>query len=118
MSGNIRNVLRVKCNQCSKWRMRGLVAYLPGGAVICNYCLDAHVKALNVFATGMPPAECADCRTSFIHLGADGKGNIPMYIHSKDGMYQMLCQQCSDAYEQKRRDLYGSTIYGHLKGIR
>jgi hypothetical protein len=45
-------------------------------------------------------------------------GNIPMYLHPKDGIYQVLCRCCSDEYERERLDLYGDTLHGELKKLK
>lgn len=41
-----------------------------------------------------------------------------MFLHWKDGVYQVLCRACSDRYERKRLDLYGDTVHGHLKKLK
>ena len=40
-----------------------------------------------------------------------------MRVHDKDGILAALCVPCSDAYEQKRRDLYRNTEYGQARGL-
>ena len=33
-------------------------------------------------------------------------------IHQKDGILQMLCSRCTDAYTPKRTDIYKGTQFG------
>jgi hypothetical protein len=113
-------VIGTQCQYCSKFRPPGDVLTWPGGVRICLHCYEWHKKALDLMATGGVPDGCQACCRTFEQLDAlyaDAAGNTPMYFHSKDGIYQILCPQCSEAYEQKRRDLYGATVYGKLKGI-
>jgi hypothetical protein len=42
----------------------------------------------------------------------DRDGNVGMYLHQKDGVYQILCRSCSDHYVRQRVDLYGDTEFG------
>jgi hypothetical protein len=79
-------------------------------------CYEHHLEALRVMANGAPPKACQACNTAFEDLAAV-RGNSRMYMHSKDGVYQVLCKWCSDAYERKRADLYRSTPYGAAKKI-
>lgn len=68
---------------------------------------------------GDPPWGCQECGVTFADLeSATADGNVSMYMHTKDGIYQVLCRQCSDAYERKRLDLFGGTVYGHLKKLK
>ena len=111
-------IFRVACTICSKPRNPKEVIKLPGGVTVCWRCYDWHQKALLALATGVPPAGCQECGTPFADLQAvDNTGNVPMAMHVKDGVYQILCLSCSDVYERKRRDLYGGTLYGARKGI-
>lgn len=86
---------------------------------MCFHCWQWHQQALKMFA-GEPPAGCQECGVTFeaLERAAPG-GNVGMYIHAKDGIYQVLCRRCSDAYIQKRVDLYADTKFGwdrKLKG--
>lgn len=84
---------------------------------ICWHCLHWHEKAL-LALSGNPPDGCQQCGVSFKDLAERTRGtSVPMAIHQKDGIYQVLCLSCSDAYVGKRRDLYGKTVYGHRKNL-
>jgi hypothetical protein len=88
-----------------------------GGAKICFRCLEWHHNAIRVLA-GDPPPGCQECGLTFADLKAfDNAGNLRMYLHVKDGIYQILCTTCSDKYERKRADLFRETVYGQQKGI-
>ena len=68
---------------------------------------------------GAPPKGCQECGVTFATLESSAPdGNVSMYVHQKDAIYQLLCRNCSDAYERKRLDLYGSTVYGHEKRLK
>ena len=83
---------------------------------MCLRCYTWHSKALDLLCKGIPPPGCQDCGLTFDDL-ADREGNTKMYVHAKDGIYQILCPRCSDVYVLKRRDLYGATLFGHRKGL-
>lgn len=105
-------VFAVRCHTCSQARNPREVVHLPGGVVRCWQCEEQHARALHMLA-GTAPVECQACTTPIADLQAmDAAGNVRLYVHLKDGVYQMLCQTCSDGYARKRRDLYGSTEYG------
>lgn len=108
-----------KCPGCSQFRNpREILRFGQGGCVrMCFKCFEKHQEALNVLASGQPPKACQECNTPFVELPVDARGNSRMYMHQKDGVYQVLCKWCSDAYERKRADLYRSTPYGAAKGI-
>ncbi len=67
---------------------------------------------------GVPHA-CAHCRLTFAELKAISPGSdVRMYLHPMDGVAVFLCKPCSDAYERKRLDVYGSTPYGERKKLK
>ena len=107
-----------KCPQCSQFRNpKEILRFGDHGCVrLCLKCYEHHLEVLNVLAKGEPPKACQECSTPYEQLMAV-RGNSRMYMHSKDGVYQVLCKWCSDAYEQKRADLYRSTPYGAEKRI-
>lgn len=110
-------VLCVKCHYCSRWRNPKEVLRLTGGPVMCWSCYEWHQRALQVLA-GTPPPGCQQCGVTFAQLRErSGDGDIRMYVHVKDGIYQVLCRTCSDAYVPKRVDLYGDTAYGAAKRL-
>lgn len=108
-----------KCPSCSRFVSPAeILRFGDDGCVrLCARCWGKHLEALKVIGSGEPPKACQECNTPFGELAADERGNSRMYIHSKDGVYQVLCSCCSDAYERKRRDLYGSTPYGNAKKL-
>lgn len=73
----------------------------------CLTCLEWHRKALAILAGTLSPA-CTECGVS----QEDERGDVRLYLHRKDGCYQLLCPPCSDRYERKRLDQFGSTPYG------
>ena len=89
-----------------------------GGAIICSSCVEWHEKAMRMLAHGEKPDGCQECGITLDALKAIYRtGNIPMALVVKDGIYQILCQPCAEAYAAKRRDLYGPTEFGRQKGI-
>jgi hypothetical protein len=88
-----------------------------GGAIMCWHCLEWHERAKALFA-GHPPPGCQVCGVSFAALcERQPDGDIRMYIHAKDRVYQVLCPACSDIYIRKRVDLYGATAFGHSRKL-
>lgn len=105
--------LRVRCHYCSRFRSPGEIIRIgTGGAVMCWHCWESHLDALRILS-GKPPKACGGCGVSFDVLqDAAPGGDIKMYVHPKDGIYQLLCRTCSDRYVRQRADLYGSTEFG------
>ncbi len=104
-------LIAVQCRLCSKPRNpREFV----GDPVVgyCFHCLDWHMQALRVLA-GELPTGCQECLATLAQVGERTPGgDIPMRVHVKDGIYQLLCVPCSDKYERKRLDMFGKTPYG------
>jgi len=86
---------------------------LSTGAPICDYCLEGHLEALDVLG-GAVPKTCQGCGEPWKHLQERDPYAIAvrMYIVPKDGILQMLCARCTDAYTHKRTDLYKGTQFG------
>lgn len=85
---------------------------------MCFHCYEWHLKALAVLA-GTPPPGCQECGVTFGALqAASADGNTRMYVHPKDGLYQVLCPLCSDRYTHKRADLYGDTAFGFAQQLK
>lgn len=115
-------VIGVVCHYCSRSRTpREMVAMGTGGARMCWRCWESHTGAVAALAGNLPRG-CGECQVTFGALReAAPAGNVRMYVHWKDGIYQLLCPSCSDRYERKRLDLYGDTAYGwknKLKGAK
>ena len=112
-------VVAVKCHYCSNPRNPHEVMRMSGGAIMCWRCWEWHQKALKMLA-GNPPPGCQNekCGVTFAQLQERaGGGDVRMYLHVKDGIYQVLCRTCSDAYVPKRVDLYGHTAFGHARKL-
>ncbi len=111
-------VLKIRCHYCSQFRDPREVHHLPGGVVMCWNCYGWHQRALRMLA-GSPPPGCQACDVTFKELTERSPdGNTRMYLHVKDGIYQVLCTSCSDEYERKRLDLYGDTVHGWLRKLK
>lgn len=115
---NVPQVVRMRCHYCSRFRSpREILNIGTGGAVMCWLCYEWHGKAMLMLA-GEPPPGCQVCGVTFTELSARaGGGDCKMYVHQKDGLYQILCQSCSDRYVFQRADLYRPTQYGHQRKI-
>jgi hypothetical protein len=102
------------CHYCSRPRSpREILRIGKGGAVMCWLCWEWHLRALRMLCDGTPPPGCQECGVTFAVLrDAAGDGDIKMYLHPKDGVYQVLCRTCSDRYFPKRVDLYRPTQFG------
>lgn len=109
---------RFRCRFCGNYQPQGDFI-LPNDLAI-SPCLDCHranEAALAALANKSEPG-CWECRKTLSQIAHDtGKADVRMYLHKKDGLFQLLCPRCSDAYERKRLDLYGSTPYGERKKL-
>lgn len=110
-------VVGVRCHYCSKFRSPQEVLHIGGGVVMCWHCFEWHQQAVRMFS-GHPPRGCQECGVSFNQLQqSSGDGDVRMYVHAKDGIYQVLCRACSDNYVAKRVDLYRDTPFGHARKL-
>lgn len=109
-------IIGERCHQCSKHYATGDLHDWPGGVRVCASCLDKHRRAMQAVA-GVDELTCCECGSHGRNL-LDASGEGRMAIHSKDGIMQLLCPRCSDAYERKRLDLYGDTEYGWRKRLK
>jgi hypothetical protein len=117
-TGALMRVLHPKCRVCGKHRP--VEEFVAGGPVTgyCLRCLEKNQEALDLFAENKLPHGCHVCNRSMRELSAaEPSADVRLYAHPKDGIWQLLCINCSDQYEQKRADLYRGTPYGHTKKI-
>lgn len=116
-------IINAKCHYCSQWRLPGEIIQIGvGGVKMCFHCHEWHVKQIDAVAIGGVPPGCFDCRKTWEELRlsfdlGDNPSEVKMFLVPKDGIYQLLCRTCSDAYEQKRADLLKGTQHGQTKGI-
>jgi len=116
-------VVAETCHYCQKARNPVDIIPLPGGIKICQDCYQQHqagvlaMSGLKAEGDGTfssvapPPPECSECHLSVEELRARGHG-LTMAVHFENGIYRVMCMQCSDLYVTKRRDIYGPTEYG------
>ena len=84
------------------------------GVRMCITCWERNEPVLRACTEGTPPQHCQECNTAFRELAPmDDLGNVPMVLAFKDGVYQLLCVPCGDAYARKKRELFAGTQYGH-----
>ena len=108
----VRNVLKVRCNYCSKELPVHRVHQLKRAQIICDNCLDWHNKAMEFLAGGCIPG-CQQCERSWNVLRDSTPGvEVKLYVVPKDGVYQVLCRSCVGVYLPKRTDLYRGTEFG------
>lgn len=107
-------IFKQQCHYCQKWHLRSETIDWAGGVKICGSCYALHGKRLEDLVSA-PPEECGECRVKFFDLSGDAAGNVPMRLALKDGIYQLLCLPCADAYEQKVREQFKGTEYGANK---
>lgn len=105
-------IIGVRCHYCSKFYPRSHVVNFGKSMVRCWKCHGAHLAALEVIA-GNPPKGCGVCGVTFEALAERTAGEeVGMFMHYKDGLYQLLCSACDRVYVPKRKDLYGPTQFG------
>jgi hypothetical protein len=111
----VRNVLKLRCNFCSKELPVHRVHQIQQAQIICDYCLDWHNKALDFLAGGPIPG-CQICDRSWAILRDQTKSvEVRLYVVPRDGIYQVHCASCMAEYVPKRGDLYAGTPFGHDK---
>ena len=106
-------VVAVECPYCSRFRHPSQIIPLgTGGAKICWHCYEWHQQAVKALS-GQPPSGCQVCAVTFQQLSERAPGgDTPMYVHVKDGIYQVLCKACSDRYVVQRRAFFKDTAFG------
>lgn len=123
MNAAVAQFVRVRCHYCSQFRHRGDVLTIgTGRALICLHCREWHEANIAALAANGVPKGCFECRATWAELrlrvsAGDNPDEFKMFLVPKDGIYQLLCRTCSDAYEQKRADLLRGTLYGQQKGV-
>jgi hypothetical protein len=40
-----------------------------------------------------------------------------MFLHFKDGLYQLLCAHCDRRFVEQNKQLYGPTRFGRERGL-
>ncbi len=106
-------IIGERCHYCSHFRSPSEIQPIgTGGAQICWRCIEWHGEAIRMLAGKSQPRGCQECGITFAELKARAAEDVRMYLHQKDGIYQILCKPCSDDYIPKRRDLYGPTLFG------
>jgi hypothetical protein len=120
---NAPNVVSVRCHYCSVFRNPHEVFPIGiGGVVMCLRCREWHDANIDALAKDGAPKGCFECRVTWAELrlrleAGDNPAELKMFLVPKDGIYQLLCRTCSDAYERKRADLLRGTLYGQRKGV-
>ena len=111
-----------RCDYCSKWRLPSEMMRFGADKcmAMCHNCYQRHEKAMQMLS-GLPAEKwgCQECGVSAVAIRERSHdGNCRLYVHWKDGIYEILCRPCSDAYEKKRLDLYGNTPYGWKRKLK
>jgi hypothetical protein len=120
---SVPHVLKVRCQYCSHFYHPLEVLNIgQGGVVMCWKCHEWHTANLLAAFQGGVPKGCFECKATWDELRlrltiGDNPDEVKMFLVPKDGIYQLLCRTCSDAYEQKRADLLRGTLYGQTKGV-
>lgn len=111
-------VFKQRCRFCSRFRHpREFVHNAVVG--LCWHCFEHWLAAIEALAGRGVPKGCPMCGRSYDELErASGSADVRMRLHPVDGIAMFVCMPCSDAYERKRLDLYGSTPYGERKKLK
>src|SRR5271170_4400569 len=105
-------IIGTRCHYCSRTFAAWMIVNFGESMARCFQCQEKHLAALEVLA-GKPPVGCGECGVTFEDLAARTMGdNVGMFMHWKDGMYQLLCAVCDRKYVEGRKDLYGPTRFG------
>jgi hypothetical protein len=120
---NVPQILRIRCHYCSKWHHPKEVLDIGvGGVKMCFRCHEWHIENIRAIVSQGVPVGCFECRKTWAELRllyrpGDNPDEVKMSVVPRDGIYQLLCGTCSDAYERKRGDLIRDTLYGQQKGV-
>ena len=108
-------LVKAECRVCGKFRdPREFVHDEVVG--FCWTCYENHLIAMRLLCQGTVPPGCQECGAPSASLEAPN-GDVKMYLHPKDGIYQVLCRRCSDHYEHKQSRLYVHTPYGAARKL-
>lgn len=111
MAANVSTVLHVRCHYCSKFKPASDVRSIGEFVQICSNCYEAHNRRIEALAE--PPSECPGCQRAIADIQAAELGDkFSMFLHLRDGQYQLLCRRCDAEYIPKRKDLYGHGPFG------
>lgn len=106
-------IVAARCHWCSRQVSPYDLFNLSTGQAMCLGCHEWHGYALDVLAGGVPRG-CQECGLTLDQLNAlTDAPTTRMYVVPKDGVYQVVCATCKDAYCAKRADLYKGTEFGH-----
>ena len=105
-------IIGTRCHSCSKFYPESGLMTIGESIKRCFACQEKHEQALDVLA-GNPPRSCGECGATWEEIKRrDSNPEAKMYVHMKDGVYQLLCDLCDEEYVRKRKDLYGPTRFG------
>ena len=111
-------VVGVRCHYCSRFCNPHEVVNFGESMVRCWRCQEKHQAALE-FMAGHRPTVCCECGVTFAELAAaTAEPHVCMFVHWKDGLYQLLCSRCDARYVEQRKDLYGPTRFGLERKLR
>lgn len=111
-------IVGVQCAVCSRFVPQRDIIRIGESVNRCQQCEELHLVALDKLAAN-PPRECGTCKTTWEQLKERAAGDhVSMFVHWKDGCYQVLCSACDLLYVPQRRDLYGKTRHGWDRKIK
>ena len=101
----------VQCTYCSQWVNPEESNTLGDHVRLCWKCQEKYVPQISAFNV---PTACQECNTPVETLAAMEPGDeFGMFVHWKDGVFQMLCRRCDAKYVAQRHDLYANTPFGY-----
>lgn len=109
-------IIGEKCPYCSRFVSHFEVVRFGESMLRCWHCQQKHEQALDVLA-GNPPKACGECGQTFEDLAARAGEEVSMYLHLKDGLYQLLCARCDRIYVEKNKQLFKDTRFGRERGL-
>lgn len=105
----------IRCKICQKSKGKNhFVFQSDDSGNVCDDCYAWHRRAIRLLG-GEIPKGCQECNRSVYEIAqASASEDVRFFVHPKDGIYQLLCARCSDAYERKV-PIYKETLYGRMK---